>query len=185
MKTGKYKRGHNHARVWIAIVSAFFIASCVGSKQGNQTTDSSAEKEAIERTLSGIIEATNAGDLEAVMAYFTEEAVAMPTGEMPVFGTRLIRPRLQRLFDQSNLVVFLTSEETQASGNFAFARGYISGRMEPKSAPGPIHQGSGIDQTDYIDMNEYLIVLQKDSGGSWKIARLMWHPMQPPPHPVS
>ena len=119
------------------------------------------------------------------MAYFTEDAVAMPTGEMPVFGTRLIRTRIQPLFDQSQFVIFLTSEETQASGKFAFARGYMSGRLEPKSAAGAFHPGVDIDPTRYIEMNEYLIVLQKDSGGSWKIARLMWHPMQPQPRPKS
>ena len=185
MNTKKYKKGEkqNHGRLWISIVSVLFIASC--SMQSDHTTDPATEKQAIERTLTGIIEAANAGDLEAVMAYFAEDAVAMPTGEMPVFGTRLIRPRLQPLFDQSKLVIFLTSEETQASGNFAFARGYMSGRLEPKSAAGAFRTGEDINPTRYIEMNEYLIVLQKDSGGSWKIARLMWHPMQPPPHPVS
>lgn len=180
MNTKKYRKGEkqNHGRLWISIVSVLFIASC--SMQSDQTTDPAAEKQTIENALNGIIEAANAGDLEAVMAYFAEDAVAMPTGEMPVFGTRLIRPRIQSLFDQSNLVIFLTSEETQASGNFAFARGYMSGRLEPKGAA-----GEHIDLTRYIEMNEYLIVLQKDSGGSWKIARLMWHPMQPPSHPVS
>ncbi len=29
-----------------------------------------------------------------------------------------------------------------------------------------------------IDHNDYLVILRKDHGGSWKIARLMWHPME-------
>ena len=144
------------------------IASCVNAKQVDPTP-SASEGQAVEKVVAGIVEAANAGDIEAVMSYFAEDGVAMPPDEMPVFGTRLIRPRLQPLFDQSKLVIFLTSEETSASGAFAFARGYISGRIEPKkSAP-----------ERYIDQNEYLMLLQKDSGGSWKIARLMWHPMWP------
>jgi len=55
------------------------------------------------------------------------------------------------------------------SGNFAFARGYISGRIEPKNAA----------PERYVDQNAYLMLLQKNSAGSWKIARLMWHPMWP------
>jgi ketosteroid isomerase-like protein len=111
-----------------------FIASCVGSKQSDQTTDPADEKQAIEKTLTGIVEAANTGDIEAVMAYFAEDAVAMPTDEMPVFGTRLIRPRIGSLLDQSKLIIFLTSEETNVSGAFAFARGYIGGRIVPKNA---------------------------------------------------
>jgi uncharacterized protein (TIGR02246 family) len=150
------------------------IASCVASKQ-NDPKASVADGEAVEKVVAGIVEAANAGDIEAVMSYFAEDAVAMPTDEMPVFGTRLIRPRLRPLLDDS-LFIFLTSEEVEVSGNSAFARGYISGRMEPKnSAP-----------TRYIDYNEYLAILRKDSGGSWKIARLMWHAMFPfPKSPIS
>ena len=99
----------------------------------------------------------------------------MPPNEMPVFGTRLIRPRIQPLFEQSRPVIFLTSEETQTSGNFAFARGYMSGRIESKNAA----------PTRYIEYNAYLMLLQKDSRGSWKIARLMFHPMWPPPRLVN
>ncbi len=142
--------------------------ACSGSKQGNQTTDSASEKEEIERTLTGLVDAANAGDLDAVMAYFAEDGVAMPSDEMPVFGTRLIKPRIQPLFGESRLVIFLTSEETRASGTMAFARGYISGRIESNDGA----------FTRYIEQNEYLMVLQKDSVGSWKIARLMWHPME-------
>ena len=152
-----------------------FIASCVGSKQSDRTIDSADEKQAIEKTVTGIVEAANAGDIEAVMAYFAEDGVAMPPNEMPVFGTRLIRPRVQPLFDQSQLVVFLTSEEVGVSGNFAFARGYMSGRIEPKNAA----------PERYIEQTEYLMLLQKDSSGSWKIARLMWHPMWPEQRPVT
>ena len=148
---------------------SLFIASCGGSKQTAPTTNTANDGEAIEKLLAEMIVKANAGDIEAVLSYFAEDAVAMPTEEMPVFGMKLIRPRLQALFDESKLVIFLSSEETGASGNFAFARGYIGGRMEPKN-PAP---------TRDIDSNEYLVVLRKDSGGSWKIARLMWHPMFP------
>ena len=143
--------------------------SCVASKQTASISDPVNEDQAIEKTLAGIVEAGNAGDMEGVMAYFAEDAVAMPSEEMPVFGTRLIRPRIRPLFDQSQLFIFLTSEETGVSGNSAFARGYISGRIEPKTTT----------PTRYIEQNEYLMLLQKDPGGTWKIARLMWHPMWP------
>ncbi len=151
-----------------------FTSSCVASKQGDQTNYSADEKQAIEKTLTGIIETANAGDFESVMSYFAHDAVAMPSGEMPVFGTELIRPRIQPMFDQSQLFIFLTSEETEVSGNVAFARGYVSGRMEPRSSA----------PTRYIDQNEYLVILRKDSGSRWKIARLMWHPMWPPPQTI-
>jgi ketosteroid isomerase-like protein len=148
---------------------SLFIASCGGSKQTPPTTDTANDSDAIEKLLAEIIVKANAGDIEAVMSNFTEDAVAMPADEMPVFGKRLIRPRIQTLFDQSRLTIFLTSEETAVSGDFAFARGYIGGKIWPKSAA----------PDRLIDDNEYLTLLQKDSGGSWKIARLMWHPMFP------
>jgi ketosteroid isomerase-like protein len=171
MTEGKYIKGRTRIGVGLGTLLYFvlFIASCIGSKQSDQTTDSADEKQAIEKTLTGIVEAANAGDIEAVMAYFAEDAVAMPTDEMPVFGTKLIRPRIQTLFDQSRVTIFLTSEETAVSGDFAFARGYIGGKIWPKSAA----------PDRLIDDNEYLMLLEKDSGGAWKIARLMWHPMFP------
>lgn len=170
MNTRKDIKGR--ARITIAFGSLLCVilttASCAASKRSD-STPAVTEGEAIEKVVAGIVEAANAGDLEAVMAYFAQDAVAMPSEEMPVFGTKLIRPRLQPLFDQSKLVSFFTSEETGVSGSFAFARGYMSGRIEPKTtAP-----------TRYIHQNEYLMLLQRDSSGSWKVARLMWHPMEP------
>lgn len=170
MNTRKYIKGRTGiaAACGSLLCLVLSIPSCVASKQSDPTP-SVTEGQAGEKVIAGIIEAANAGDIEAVMSYFAEDAVAMPSGEMPVFGTRLIRPRIQALFDQSRLVIFLTSEETAVSSDFAFARGYISGKIVQKS--------SAPDRL--IDHNEYLMLLQKDSGGSWKIARLMWHPMFP------
>jgi ketosteroid isomerase-like protein len=145
-----------------------YMTSCINSKQ-TSPKPSVTERQAVEKVVAGIVESANAGDLDEVMRYFAEDGVAMPPNEMPVFGTMLIRPRIQPLFDQSKFVIFLTSEETEVSGNFAFARGYISGRIEPKNS----------SPERYIDQNEYLMLLQKDAGGSWKIARLMWHLMWP------
>jgi ketosteroid isomerase-like protein len=143
------------------------VSSCVASKQSDPAP-SVTDREAVEKVLTGIVEAANAGQIDAVLSYFAEDGVAMPSDEMPVFGTRLIRPRLQPLLDDS-LFIFLTSEEVEVSGTLAFARGYISGKMEPKNkAP-----------ERYIEYNEYLVILRKDSSGLWKIARLMWHPMLP------
>ena len=174
----KRKNIKRRTEIMVAFLSLLCLVlsmtSCVNSKQSDPTP-SVTESQAVERVVAGIVEAANAGDLDAVMAYLAEDGVAMPPNEMPVFGTTLIRPRIQPLFNQSKLVIFLTSEETGVSGNFAFARGYMSGRIEPKNAA----------PTQYIDHNEYLMLLQKDSGGSWKIARLMWHPMWPERRPVT
>ncbi len=100
---------------------SLFVASCGGPKQ----TDTVNDREAIEKLLAEMIEKANAGDIDAVMSYLEVDAVAMPTNEMPVFGTRLIRPRIQSLFDESQFLLYLTSEETEVSGTVAFARGYI------------------------------------------------------------
>src|SRR5258705_11720955 len=118
MAEGKYIKGRTRIGVGLGTLLYFvlFIASCVGSKQSDRATDSPDEEQAIEKTLTGIIEAANAADSEAVMSYFAEDAVSMPPDEIPVFGKRLIRPRLQPLFVQSKLVIFFTSEETRASG---------------------------------------------------------------------
>jgi len=92
MNTRKYIDGR---RITVAFGSLLFItlasSSCGASKQSD-LTPSVTESEAVEKVVAGIIEAANAGDIETVMSYFAEDAVAMPLNEMPVFGTRLIRP---------------------------------------------------------------------------------------------
>ena len=144
--------------------------SCNFKSNDSAPAGSTTDRDAIENVFADTVEAANSGDLEGVLSHFADDVVLMIPEEVPIFGKKLIRPRLQELFDHSEIKCFFTFEEAVVSGDWAFARGYASATADPRDDKRSMK---------FLRDQECLAVLQKDSTGSWKIARLMCSPMYP------
>lgn len=118
----------------------------------------------VEIVVKGIIAADNAGDLEAVLAHYADDAVLLPPNGPIVEGKDAIRERYRAGFEQFRFDVSIAISETKVSGEWAFNRGATQGKLIP-------HDGG-----DAVTLNDqYLMILRRMPGGAWKIARLIWN----------
>jgi uncharacterized protein (TIGR02246 family) len=115
----------------------------------------------------GIIAADNRKDLQKVIDFYENDAVLLPPGEMEVMGVAAIRPRYERLFENFDLEINTVINEVTVSGSWAFVRGRNVGNLRDKS------NGNERKLND-----AYLMILHRSNRGVWRIARLMWSPLQ-------
>jgi ketosteroid isomerase-like protein len=117
----------------------------------------------------GIVAADNARDIGRVLAYYADDAVLLPPGELPLSDHGEIRRRYDGLFQDFDPDIEARIDEICADGNIAFVRGHNGGWLVSRV-------GGRSRELDDV----YLMVLRRDAGGDWKIARLMWHPAHAP-----
>jgi uncharacterized protein (TIGR02246 family) len=118
------------------------------------------------------VAAHNAGDLDRIMALWSDDAVFMPTDEPTIFGRAAIRGHLEEILDQIPGTVALSLEETRVLGDWAFDRGVETITMGPDAA--------GRQVTMRI---KYLCLLQRQKDGAWKFARYIYNYEESPPAP--
>jgi uncharacterized protein (TIGR02246 family) len=129
-----------------------------------EATTTEADVEAITQLPAKYAAAENAGDLDGMMAVYTDDAVRMPPNAPALIGQESIRSWTQANLDQNTYQLDNPPEEVQVSGDWAFARGTYTVTVTPK-AGGESIQLEG----------KYLVVFQKQPDGSWKAARDIWN----------
>jgi ketosteroid isomerase-like protein len=113
-------------------------------------------------TLNSVIEADNRGDIEAVLAHYTDDAILMPPGKAMISGKEAIRKNYATIFESSALQLYPVIEEIIQSDKLTVIRGAVRGSVTAKSnkAITPVN-------------DKFLMVLSKRSS-AWKISRLIW-----------
>ena len=157
----------------ISVVVA--LAACAPAAQepelaAEEPPRTEADMEAINKVLEQEVAAINAGDVEAFVALFTDDAVLMPPGDPAGIGTQAVRSWTQELFDQFTVQYTATSEEIVVAGNWAFQRLSITLTLTPVAGGDPIQlNAKGIH------------ICQRQGDGSWKLTRDIWNDDNPPP----
>ena len=160
-------------RVLLPVVVA--LAACgPDAKQPDPAAEDMATTE-VDVTALGILRgelaaAVKAGDASAVAALYTEGAVLMPPYERPATGKRAIEAWFQANFDQSTAELALLALEVQVAGDRAFERGTYREKLTPKAGGEPTQ-----------DDGKYMVILQKQAEGSWKLALDIWNSDNPLP----
>lgn len=142
-----------------------FALGCAAAPALACEVDSSGARAVAE----GIVEADNARDIGRVLAYYADDALLMPPNEAPVTEHTEIQKRYESLFENFAPDIEARIDEICAEGNLAFVRGHNGGWLVSRT-------GGRSRELDDV----YLMVLRRDPGGDWKIARLMWHPAHGP-----
>jgi uncharacterized protein (TIGR02246 family) len=159
------------------IVRALFLASLVilcgraalGTQFGRAgQADQPADLAAIRAVTSGIIAADNKGDAAAVIQFYADDAVLLPPNGPRVAGKGAIRARYEEGFRHFRFAISSSSEETHVFGDWAFDRGTTAGKTIPKT-----------DESSRQIHDKYVMILHREPGGAWKIARLMWNAAEP------
>ncbi len=158
----------------LILLSLLLIAGCTPTEPVEEASTTEADVEAINQLPATFAAALNAGDLDGIMAGFTDDAVRMPPNAPAIIGKESIRSLMQTNLEQNTYQLDNPPEEVQVSGDLAFARGTYTVTVTPKAG------GESIQRE-----GKYLVVFQKQPDGSWKAARDIWNSDNPPPGAVS
>ena len=113
--------------------------------------------------------AYNAGDVAALAALYTDDAVLLPPNEVTLTGKDAIRSMYEVTFNQFTGEHSTTSQEIEVAGDWAFGQGAFRVTFTPKDGGEPVDQEG-----------KYIVICQRQPDGSWKIARLIWNNSIPP-----
>lgn len=152
METGARMR--RTAGLVLGAAALFSLAACRGG-----TTDLSAEEAAIRANSRAVAEAEAKKDADAVMPYWTEDAVVHFNGESTLKGReaigRMYRERLPRL---ETFRAETNSVEVSPGGGLAWETGTTYVTLPGGTGP-PTESSS-----------KFLIVWRKEADGQWRIA---------------
>ena len=129
-----------------------------------------ADRAAIDKLRSDYQSAFNSNDASAAAAHFTESAVSMPPNDEALSGRQAITDDMSAMFEGMSAELTISSEEVEVAGDWAFDRGTFTMKMTPKG-----------DDEAMEDKGKYLVIFQKETDGSWKIAREVWNSDNPLP----
>jgi uncharacterized protein (TIGR02246 family) len=129
----------------------------------------SATKEAITALLAEYNDALNTSSTDAVMPLYTEDGVFMPPYSPSAVGTEALREAYDAVFKAITLnVKFTIAEIVELAPEWVFAR--------TNSAGTTFDHATGVKSAE---ANQELFIFEKDSNGSWKIARYSFSSTNP------
>lgn len=149
--------------VFALILLLCFTFSCKPAEEAAEeavavvATLSDEDVAAIKASTEAFVQATNSKDWAAVAAMYTEGAVFMPPNQPIVQGREAIQAWMEAFptLTEFNLI----DVEIDGCGDLAFSRQTLSITIAPEGAPEPIK-----------DEGKTLLILRKQSDGSWLIA---------------
>lgn len=142
-------------------------------------SETGSARELIERTNARIAEAYAAGDVDAVVAAFTEDCWQMPPHAEPLVGRAALRGFWEQAFQWGTWRFTLETQDIVVSGAVAVERGkyrlnFTAGPAAPPLLP------------SFDDTGNYVVMWRRDPDGPW---RAVWDapvssvPLQAPPTP--
>lgn len=150
-------------RLLVLPVAVLFSTACAASP------DTAADRQAIAAALSQTQAAENAGSVEQMRPYFSDDIVMMAPNAPAVVGAESVMVAMRGFFNAFAVAIRYSSSEIVVSGDWAFDRGTFRQTLTPKSG-GPALADSG----------KYLWVYRRDSDGKWRQTRVAWNSDMPP-----
>ena len=156
------------ARLLAASLVAASLSACTTRCSETKPTGaaigaSAADLAAIGRVHQEYVAAHNDSDADRLMALWTDDAVLMAMDEPTLSGRQAVKEHYEQFFDENPSEIALSPVETRVAGDWAFERIQMTVTL-----PG------GEEQDRHADV-KYLWILQKQSDGSWKIARAIYN----------
>lgn len=120
----------------------------------------------VEDTLKQYERALNAGDVNAVMALYTDDAVFSPQNAVPLAGKPAIRPAYEAIIQSAEInIAFEILEVSLLGGEWAFIRSNSRGTSRVKAT----------GETNPANSYEFFL-FRKEPAEGWRIARYMFTP---------
>jgi ketosteroid isomerase-like protein len=145
-----------------SLLSALFVLG-LGASAIAQATKADPVRAAIEKQNAAFSAAFARGDVAAVAAAYTEDAIAFPPDADMVRGRAAIQALWQSLRDAGAKSVALTTVDVHSSGGLAAETGTAVLKIQPSG---------GAAQSQSV---KYVVVWKRQADGSWKIFRDIWN----------
>jgi uncharacterized protein (TIGR02246 family) len=141
----------------------FLLCFTFGYQQGEEVAeepavDVEADVEAIKDLAKEWEVAFNAGDVDKLVSFYTDNSLRIPANQAPIIGKEAIRDNFQQLFDQYTVEANIVVLDVKVCGDHAFVRGSYATTYTIK-ATGESLKFNG----NWVDLN------QKQPDGSRKI----------------
>jgi ketosteroid isomerase-like protein len=163
----RYKSFSAAAALISLCCGALAITACQSSANQKAPASVEADRAAIERLHQQDMAASKNWDVETLVSLWTGDIVALRPDAPPTIGKEAARAQLLQMKEQSRDLVIedykLDFQEVKIVGDWAYEWGYFSGTMRPRAGGDPIMAGGKV-----------MRVLQRQPGGSWKVARTMY-----------
>lgn len=150
------------------VVSGVVIAATAGAFAGTTAGRGAGaaveqDKVAINRTRNAYVSAWRAANADDIAKLYANDALVLYPNQPAVAGRDAILDYFKAFFAEFGQEGFeLTSAEIEVAGQWAFDRGSYRWKGQPRAGGDPIE-----------DHGKYLVILQRQSDGSWKVARDM------------
>lgn len=142
------------------------VAACGPVGTGDQPAahvTNEQDRDGINKTRNDYVSAWKAADADRVANLYTTDALVLYPNQPAVAGRSAIGTYFKSFFDELSQEHFeLTSAEIEVVGPWAFDRGAYRWKGKPRAG------GEAIE-----DHGKYLVILQRQPDGSWKVARDM------------
>jgi len=152
-------------RIFIVIPLVFLFCSTVGCQQGEEVApaDVEADIQAIRNITEEWQIAINAGDLDTLMSFYSEDAIKIPPNEPAVRGKDAIQSGYQKLFERNirqekHVVADIKISGDLAVTNTTWTLPGITEKVEGPSKP----------------TGNWIRIFGKQPDGAWKIIYMMW-----------
>jgi len=157
--------------VLLLVVLAFVACAPAAEEVVVEEPDTTeADVAAIEGLVDELVRVALAGDAEAFAALYADDAIMMAPESPDVVGIEALRSWMEEGFAAFSVDAFdMVSEETVVSGDWAYDRGTITETLTP----------TGSEESMALAFR-YMMVLQRQAAGSWKIARFIANSNTPP-----
>ena len=147
-------------RTIVACSVLALLAACQGT---DETLSREADIQAIIELDNDVHAAVEAGDLDAVMAFWTDDALIIAPNLPMVHGKAAVRSFFQAAFDSMTLEFERSSEEVIVSGDLAVHRGHTVSTYTPTG------------QASIEDPQKWVDVYRRQPDGSWLIWLTIWN----------
>jgi len=146
---------------WLLVLAASIACAAPASDSAQPQANHEQDMAAIDKIRAAFVTAWKAGDAGAIANLYAEDATVMPANQPTASGHDAIMQYNAGFFEQFTPSDFqVMPEETKVIGDTAFDRGMYKLMATPKAG------GESIS-----DHGRYLILLQRQADGSWKVTK--------------
>ncbi len=152
-------------KILINISLLVLIAGCDVSFENSHEIDQDSAIAAIQQQAQRFSQAYMDGDIDALVAVYSDDGIAASSGRDFVAGHTALNQFWVLPSGRSILQHQSTSISLQVNGQYAYDWGYYSGQAAQDGNPLPPFRG------------KYVIIWQLDDDGQWRMLMDMWNSM--------
>ncbi len=154
------------------VLFAMVLAACAPASQ-EPASGGQAETEAVVEAIKDLEAqyafAIDLGDLEAILAIYSDDGVHMVPNQPAVIGKSAIRTLWEERFEQNDYQTTTQVEGVKVAGDLAVSRMTMSGKVTPKDE----------SEANAIDLKG-ITIYEKQTDGSWKRVWSTYNSNTPP-----